>query len=160
MAKTKREKEYTFLGFGFPVIIRNVPMIMVRDEWMADVNWNHMEVIVLITLAYKQDWLTGDQIRFIRVWANLNQRDFAKEIGVAQTAVHKWETFGDRPATMRKPTQRLVRMFVLMHLKMTDEKLAHAMRAVYGLELYETAKILKVDFSQPGDEGPDSLTGS
>jgi len=38
MKKRKIEKAYIYNGFGFPVVLHNVPMINVRGVWTPDIS--------------------------------------------------------------------------------------------------------------------------
>ena len=64
--KTKIQKEYIDMGFGFPVYLLNVPMINIRGTWIPKVNYKKLAEVVLLSLAQKPFPLTGNELKFIR----------------------------------------------------------------------------------------------
>lgn len=80
----KIEETYVYHGFGFPLVLHNVPMIEVRGEWTPNLKWNEFEKLVLLALAHHPEELSGNQVRFIRHSLEMNQRDFANLFGVTQ----------------------------------------------------------------------------
>jgi hypothetical protein len=72
MKKQKIEKEIIYDGLGFPIILRNVPMVEIRGVWTPDIDLNVLQRVVLLSLAHHLKSLTGNQIRFIKNMAWLN----------------------------------------------------------------------------------------
>ena len=71
MSDKKLQKEYVDHGFGFPIRLRNVPMVKVRRTWTPDLNYEALAVAVLKALCFKPVRLTGNEIRFIRLNATM-----------------------------------------------------------------------------------------
>jgi len=82
MAKQKIKKELLYNGLGFPILLRNVPMIELRGIWTLDVDFNILQKVVLLSLSHHPADLTGNQVRFIRNWLGLTQTEFGKLLGV------------------------------------------------------------------------------
>nr|NGX49592.1 hypothetical protein [Candidatus Anoxychlamydiales bacterium] len=91
MRKQKIEKEIIYEGLGFPILLRNVPMVELRGNWVPDIDLNVLQKVTLLALAHQPVDLTGNQIRFIRTWLGLTQSEFGKLFGVTHPAVVKWE---------------------------------------------------------------------
>jgi DNA-binding XRE family transcriptional regulator len=134
MKKHKIEKEFTYTGLGFPVILKNVPMIELRGVWGLDINLNTLQKVVLIGLSQRQTELTGNQIRFIRSWFELTQVDFGNLLGVTHPAVVKWEKSADKIAKITLTTQRDLRLLILDQLLNTDEDFRNAFRNIHNLK--------------------------
>ena len=66
MARERTRKRFVDEGFGFPVVLRNVPMVTVRSIWTPRINYNKLTRDVALALARKPARLTGHEIRFIR----------------------------------------------------------------------------------------------
>src|SRR5689334_220928 len=98
--KRKIEREYIDRGFGFPVILRNVPMIEAFGQWTPDINYRHLERAVILTLVKKSARLTGNEVRFIRHYFKLTLQEFGERFDVRHTAVLKWEKAKDAPTRM------------------------------------------------------------
>jgi hypothetical protein len=64
--KEKNIKIYEENGFGFPVILLNVPMVKIRNEWVPNIDNNLLTTMVLRELCHKPARLSGHEIRFIR----------------------------------------------------------------------------------------------
>jgi hypothetical protein len=45
--ETKIQKEFVDTAFGFPVRLKNVPMVRVRGTWTPKVNYNHLAEMFL-----------------------------------------------------------------------------------------------------------------
>ena len=89
--ETKIQKEFIDNGFGFPVHLRNVPMVKVRGEWTPKVNYNHLAESLLHALSFKPTRLTGLEIHFIRNHFEMTLKEFSKRFCVSHVAVMKWE---------------------------------------------------------------------
>jgi hypothetical protein len=67
MMKTQTKKGIS-RGFGFPVVLMNVPLIGVFGVWTSDIDYNLLQKAVLFALAHHPSGLTGNHVRFIRFW--------------------------------------------------------------------------------------------
>ena len=143
--KRKTMKEFVYEGLGFPVILRNVPMIEVRNVWTPDVDLNVLQRVVLLELAHRSEGLTGDQVRFIRDWLQLGQVAFAHSLGVTHPAVVKWEKAGDACANMGVTTQRAIRLIVLDAILKKDADFRNAFRKVSDVEFGMEPEVLSLD---------------
>lgn len=145
MKKQRIEKAYIFNGFGFPIVLQNVPMINVRGIWTPNIKWNRLEKIVLLLLAHKPEELTGNQIRFVRHILNMNQREFANLFHVTHVAVVKWEKSSDFPAKMQTTTQLAIRLSILDQLIKDDTEFRLAYHNLVTLSFSHEIKHLAVD---------------
>src|SRR5688572_22442605 len=115
----KRRKVYMYEGLGFPVELRNVPMLFVRGGWAPDVDLNDLAEMVLSALAYKPARLTGDEIRFIRISLSMTLVEFAIRFAVSHPAVIKWERAGRTPTAMAWATEKDARLELLRRGRVT-----------------------------------------
>ncbi len=117
----KEIKKDTFVweGLGFPIRLINVPMKKVFDEWILDINLEHFQKIVLLTLVRKSTSLSGAELRFIIDYLKMSIREFAHLFGVTHTAVLKWENEKSR---MNPCTEVCVRLYILDYLKVADKE--------------------------------------
>ncbi len=118
MANKKIKKSHLDLGFGFPVLILNAPFKQIRGEWVLDVDFNKLERIVLESLAKKPSRLTGNEIKFIRNYFEMDLKAFGKRFGdVAHSAVIKWEKSQDEFTNMNWSTEKDIRLFIIEKLQ-------------------------------------------
>jgi hypothetical protein len=128
MVERRIQGEYEDHRYGFPVILRQVPMIKVRGEWVPELNANHLRWAVLLALAHKPGPLTGSEVRFLRHWMELTAVAFGESVGVSHAAVLKWEKAGDGAAKIAPGTEFRLRFLIL-------EKLPPEVRyAIVGLD--------------------------
>lgn len=104
-------------GFGFPVILINVPMSKLEGEWVASVNYNSLTRSVLTALADLEGRLTGNQIRFIRQHFEMTLQAFSERFALSHPAVMKWEKAGDNPTSMSWSTEKDIRLFIKKQIK-------------------------------------------
>jgi putative transcriptional regulator len=74
------------------------------------------------TLIKKEDQLSGREIRFLRKHLMLKSKDFAKELGVKDVTVSRWENEASQPP---ESVDKLIRLFyaIKMGLRKTDTDL-------------------------------------
>lgn len=124
MTDTKTQKRFVYHGFGFPVVLRNVPMVKVRGSWTPKVDYNRLARDVLLALAHKPARLTGSEVRFIRHHFEMNLTHFGDHFSVSHPAVLKWEDSRDRATSMKWSIEKDIRLFVLDALDAEAEDLA------------------------------------
>ncbi len=112
----KRQSVFEYHGFGFPVVLSNVPMVQVRGVWTPDVNFNELEKKLLAALACKPVRLTGNEVRFIRHSLSMTLEQFAERFGVTHPAVLKWEAAKNRPTKMTWAVEKDIRLEILSSL--------------------------------------------
>ena len=125
--ETRIQKEFIDHGFGFPVRLRNVPMVKVRREWTPNLNYDHVARAVLQLLAFKASRLSGNEIKFIRTHFEMTLHDFSKRLDVSHVAVLKWERAKNQPTAMNWSTEKDIRLFILSKLRV---------KSVMVVELY------------------------
>jgi hypothetical protein len=111
--KKSTQPRFLYDGFGFPVILVNVPMIKVRDVWTPDIDYNVLAKRILEEMATHPSRLNGNEVRFVRHYFRMTLNEFAKRFGVTHPAVLKWEKAGIKPANMMWSTEKDLRLFVL-----------------------------------------------
>lgn len=117
MTKNKIQKKFIYEGFGFPVILLNVPMVQVRGDWTPKVDYNVLEQRVLLALAQKPSRLTGDEIRFVRHSFEMTLTAFGDRFDVSHPAIIKWERSGDEAPAIKWPIEKDLRLFILDQLQ-------------------------------------------
>lgn len=120
--KKKIQKIYHDHGFGFPVTLLNVPMVEVRGEWAPNINQKELQERVIEALALKQSRLSGDEVRFIRLFSKMNLEKFAERFDVTHPAVLKWERTKDQITGMSWTTEKDIRLFAYSQLAPKAQK--------------------------------------
>lgn len=73
--------------------------------------------IIAMDLLEKDDQLSGREIKFLRKHLGLRAKDFAKQIGVMNVTVSRWEREEFIPP---KPMDRLIRFFYATEMGLLD----------------------------------------
>lgn len=113
--KTRIQNRFTYHGAGYEVILHHVPMIRIGNEWVLNLNPGIIDRLVFEAIPRQPSRLTGNQVRFVRDYADMTLKAFADRFGVSHAAVKKWENTGDGPTNMSWSTEKDIRLFVLMH---------------------------------------------
>ena len=147
MANSKIQKRFVYDGFGFPVVLRNVPMIKVRGAWTPKVDYNELARGVLLALAHKPARLTGSEVRFIRHHFEMTLTRFGDRFSVSHPAVLKWEEAGEEATSMKWPVEKDIRLFVLDELDAKATDLAALYRHLKK-EAKATGKPIEMDVAK------------
>ena len=115
--KKKIQKVYQDHGFGFPVTLLNVPMIAIRNEWVPNIDQRELQARVLEALVLKHSRLSGNEIRFIRLFSKTNLKQFSERFDVTHPAVLKWERKKNQATGMSWTTEKDIRLFALNQLE-------------------------------------------
>ncbi len=109
----KRQPSFVYEGFGFPVVLLDVPMVRSRGVWTPDIDYEKLARNVLRRLALHPARLTGQEIRFIRHSMDLTLKQFAHRFGVTHPAVVQWEQCGAKPTRMAWALEKDIRLEIL-----------------------------------------------
>lgn len=114
--KNKKIKRFTYEGLGFPVILKNVPVVVMQGEEVLDVDYNALQKTVLLNLCRKDSPLTGNEIKFIRRYFEMTLAGFGVEFGCSHAAVLKWEKHENCFAKIEPTTDVCIRLFIFSHI--------------------------------------------
>src|SRR5258708_23813520 len=109
----KRQPSFVYEGFGFPVVLLNVPMVRSRGVWTPDIDYQKLARNVLRRLALHPTRLTGQEIRFIRHSMDLTLEEFAHRFGVTHPAVVQWEQCGAKATRMAWALEKDIRLEII-----------------------------------------------
>jgi len=84
-------KTMKFNGFGFPVILLNVPVKVEYGDEIPDINFKRMQEQLFQALLLKPSSLSGAEVKFLRHHLELTQDQFAKILKVERSLISKWE---------------------------------------------------------------------
>jgi len=127
---TKIRKRYEDHGFGFKVVLRNVPMRKRMGEWCPEINWQALADELFAAMAVKPSRLTGQEVRFIRKKRGMTLTEFAERFGVTHPAVMKWERAEDGPTGMNWAMEKDIRLAILAWTQCKPEAFFEAYAAL------------------------------
>ncbi len=140
----KIQKRFVDHGCGFPVVLENVPMINVRENWTPDIDYDELHKAVLRSLANKPTRLTGNQIKFVRHYFGLTLVAFGNYFDVSHPAVLKWENTGDDTPSIKWSLERDLRMFILDRLEESPKVLGALYRKLHASARQPRSNRLKI----------------
>lgn len=118
MSTKKNAKSYVDYGLGFPVQIYNAPLSKIRGKWVLDIDFEKYERTVLFALTSKPSRLSGNEIKFIRHYLEMDLKAFGKRFGdVSHPAVIKWERCGDEATNMSWAIEKDIRLAIVDKIK-------------------------------------------
>jgi len=102
----KIQDKYIYEGLGFPIELRHVELVKIRNIWAPKINVEKVAEKAMKEIPLQETRLTGAQVRFIRSYFMMSYREFAsKVVHQSHMAVSKWEKFDDRPTNMDAATK-------------------------------------------------------
>lgn len=125
----KRQPSFVYEGFGFPVVLLNVPMVRSLGVWTPDIDYRKLARNVLRQLALHPTRLTGREIHYIRHSMDMTLEEFAHRFGVTHPAVVQWEQCGAKPTRMAWALEKDIRLEII--------RSEHAPSATRFVEAYE-----------------------
>ena len=143
MKKTINQ-EFEYHGLGFPIILLNFPLITVRGVQVPDIDYNLLQRNALLALSQKPLPLTGNEVRFIRQYLQMNYTDFANRFGVTHASVINWENSENSFAKILPTMELCIRLCILDILKAKNKLFRETFRNFNYLE-FKTQKNLTTD---------------
>jgi DNA-binding transcriptional regulator YiaG len=111
--KRKIQKSIVYNGLGFPIKLKNVPMVEIDGEYLMDINLNELQKVVLWMLCHKEIPLTGNEVSFVRKYFSMTTTTFGELFAVTSPAVLKWEKHGNKLALITPTTEQAIRLKIL-----------------------------------------------
>lgn len=109
-------KTYVYNGLGFPIELHNVEMVMLDGELHPKIDVRKTADLAIKSLVSQKSRLTGNQIKFIRIYFSMSLREFAKAVNESHMAVKKWENFKDDSTNMDKNIEIMLRLYIYNNL--------------------------------------------
>ena len=85
---------YTFKGFGFDVLLKNVIVKKIDGDDYPDINMNEVKLLTAKALLRSHQSLTGNQMKFLRTFLHMSFDEVSKIILIASSTLRSWENKG------------------------------------------------------------------
>jgi DNA-binding transcriptional regulator YiaG len=119
----KRINEFIFEAFGFPVLLRDVPVGEADSgEEFLDINMKVLEEVVAKSLITSSITLTGVTLKFLRGFLGLSLRDLGSEIEVPHTSLKLWEDNQDKKTGLDENQEKRLKYLVLLKVHTNEQK--------------------------------------
>ena len=106
-------KTYTFTGFGFNVLLKNVPVKDAHGETYPDINMNELKLMTAKALLKRPVRMVGFQIKFLRTFMRLSFDAVSEKIGVPASTLRLWETKGAEVTGLSLEQEKAFRIYVV-----------------------------------------------
>ena len=137
--------EYVEYGCGFPVRLLHVPMVKDDDEWVPDINYGKLDKLVLLELCKMPYRLTGNQVRFVRLYFEKTFEEFAEILRVKHSTIINWEKHKDESAKITWGTELTIRLFVVHQLESGATKFRQDYRELMAQKISESTSEMTLD---------------
>lgn len=85
---------YTFKGFGFDVLLKNVVIKTSEGGDYPDINMNELKLLTAKALLHGKQRLNGYQLKFLRTFLKLSFDEVSNKIHVPASTLRSWENRG------------------------------------------------------------------
>ncbi len=127
---------HLFMDLGFPILLVDPKMIVVRGQRLPDVNMRELAEAAFGQLVTKPGRLTGAETRFIRKHLHMRQADFAELLNMANhSVVSQWESREDDATGMDYNTEVVLRVWMAAKLGQSDRVLGLMENALKRLDV-------------------------
>ena len=96
---------------GLPVVIKNVPVIEIDGEEILDIDYSKISETLFASLLLKPFPLTGEEVRFMRLFMELTLEKLAAALHVTHPTVLSWEKSNNQFTNMTDGTEAMLRIF-------------------------------------------------
>lgn len=125
--KKQRFAKFVYNGLGFPIELRNVELVRVRDIWTPNINLNELSKKAYEALALRPGRMTAAEVRFVRHYNRLDVVSFAAKIQVSAEKVLAMESLKRRPGNAHRTglgllESLMVRSFVISTIRSAHPK--------------------------------------
>ncbi|MNL27999.1 hypothetical protein D3C87_1496280 [compost metagenome] len=124
---------YTFTGFGFDVLLKNVVVRSVHGEEFPDINMNELKLLTAKALLRSQQRLNGYQLKFLRTFVKMSFDDVSKKILIPSSTLRSWEGKGHDFTGLNLEQEKAFRI-------MTINKILESEKSQYDISLTLTTE--------------------
>jgi len=86
---------YTFKGFGFDVILKDVAVKSVEGEDYPSINMNELKTNTAKALLTNKQRLIGYQLKFLRTYLDMSFDQVSEKLHIPASTLRSWENKGN-----------------------------------------------------------------
>src|ERR1700733_7405619 len=109
----KTLETYTFTGFGFDVLLKNVVVKKTHGEEYPDINMNELKLLTAKALLKRPVRMTGHEIKFLRTFLKLSFDVLSEKINVPASTIRSWEAKGKDVTGLSLEQEKVLRIYVI-----------------------------------------------
>jgi DNA-binding transcriptional regulator YiaG len=146
----KTLKEYTFKGFGFDVILKNVTIKSIEGEDYPNINMNELKTDTAKALLTNKQRLTGHQLKFLRTYLKMSFDDVSSKIHIPSSTLRSWENKGGDFTGLNLDQEKAFRILAINEI-LDQEKSKFNIEVTLVKEFQSPAKVAAIDIASTVD---------
>ena len=146
----KTLKEYTFKGFGFDVILKNVTIKSVEGEDYPNINMNELKTDTAKALLTNKQRLTGHQLKFLRTYLKMSFDDVSSKIHIPSSTLRSWENKGGDFTGLNLDQEKAFRILAINEI-LDQEKSKFNIEVTLVKEFKTPNKVAAIDIASTAD---------
>jgi len=146
----KTLKEYTFKGFGFDVILKNVTIRSIEGEDYPNINMNELKTDTAKALLANKQRLTGHQLKFLRTYLKMSFDDVSSKIHIPSSTLRSWENKGGEFTGLNLDQEKAFRILAINEI-LDQEKSKFNIEVTLVKEFKAPAKVAAIDIASALD---------
>lgn len=143
-------ESYTFKGFGFDVLLKNVPIKSVDGDDYPNINMNELKAHTAKALLTSRQRLIGHQMKFLRTYLKMSFDDVFAKIHIPASTLRSWENKGSEFTGLNLDQEKAFRIMVINQI-LEQEKSKFNIEVTLVKEFKAPAKAVALDISSTSD---------
>lgn len=146
----KTLKSYTFKGFGFEVLLKDVAIKSIDGEEYPDVNMNDLKTDTARALLTSKQSLTGHQLKFLRTYLKMSFDEVSEKIHIPASTLRSWENKGTEFTGLSLAQEKAFRILAINQI-LDQQKSKFNIELTLVKEFQAPSKIAALDISSSAD---------
>lgn len=146
----KISKTYTFKGFGFDILLKDVVIKSVDGEEYPDINMNELKADTAKALLTSKQRLTGLQLKFLRSYLKMSFDDISAKIHIPASTLRSWENKGADFTGLSLDQEKAFRILAINQI-LEQEKSKFNIEVTLVKEFKSPSKVAALDISSNSD---------
>lgn len=109
-------KSYTFKGFGFDVLLKNVSVKSIDGEEYPEIKIRELKNDTAKALLRSRQRLTGHQLKFLRTYLKMSFDEVAAKLHIPSSTLRSWEKKGTHATGLSLEQEKAFRILVTNQL--------------------------------------------
>lgn len=141
---------YTFKGFGFDVLLKNIPVSTVEGEEYPDIDMNELKITIAKALLTNRQQLTGYHLKFLRTYLKMSFDDVSSRIHIPASTLRSWENKGHDTSGLTLEQEKAFRIMSINQI-LEQEKSKFNIEVTLVKEFREPNGVEVLDISSTSD---------
>lgn len=142
----KTLETYTFRGFGFDVILKDVSIKSVDGEDYPNINMSDLKKDTAMALLTSKQRLIGYHLKFLRAYIGMSFDEVSAKIHIAASTLRSWENKGSDFTGLSVEHEKAFRILAINQI-LEREKSKFNIEVTLVKEFQSPSKVAAIDIS-------------